>query len=122
VRLKYVKGLHVCSIPNRYNDSLVWCDLLKVSQIYLKGRKFKINNGRLVSFCLDIWLGDKPLCQKYPILYELCEEESSVYQVQQKSWAVKFRSHLPSILTSQWYELADRLSHVGLSGGQDVTI
>jgi hypothetical protein len=80
VRLKYVKGTPVCSIPNRYNDSPVWCDLLKIRQIYLKRRKFQINDGRLVSFWLDIWLGDKSLCQEYSILYDLCNDKGcSVY-------------------------------------------
>jgi hypothetical protein len=85
--------------------------------------KFQTNNGRIVSFWHDIWFGDKPLCQEYPILYELCDErDSSVYQVQQKGWVVGFRSHLPNILRAQWYELADRLNHVVLSGGQGMAI
>jgi hypothetical protein len=50
VNLKYVKGSPICSIPKRYNDSLVWNDLLKVRPIYLKGRSFKINNGTFLSF------------------------------------------------------------------------
>jgi hypothetical protein len=49
VNLKYVKGSPICSIPKRYNDSLVWNDLLKVRPIYLKGRSFKINNGTFLS-------------------------------------------------------------------------
>jgi hypothetical protein len=37
----------------------------------MKGRVFKVNNGKLVSFWLDTSLEDKPLCKTYPILYEL---------------------------------------------------
>jgi hypothetical protein len=37
VRLKYVKGSPVCSIPNSYNYSLVWCDLLKELLRSIKG-------------------------------------------------------------------------------------
>jgi hypothetical protein len=50
---------------------------MKVRGIYLKGRECKINNGRSISLWLDVWLGDKPLCTTYPILYELCLNQNS---------------------------------------------
>jgi hypothetical protein len=71
VKLKYVKSSPVCLIPNRLNDSPIWKDLMKIRHIYLRGREYKVNNGRKVSFWLDPWLEDIPLCQIYPLLYEL---------------------------------------------------
>jgi hypothetical protein len=62
VKLKYVKGTPVCLIKNGLSDSSIWCGLLKVRHIYLRGRKFKVNNGKLVSFWLDSWFEDKPMC------------------------------------------------------------
>jgi hypothetical protein len=50
VRLKYVKGSPTYLIPNRYNDSPIWSDLLKIRHIYLMGREFKIGDGKMVSF------------------------------------------------------------------------
>jgi hypothetical protein len=61
VRLKYVKGSPTCLILNKFNDSPIWSDLLKIRHIYLMGREIKIGNGRMVSFWLDCWLDNTPL-------------------------------------------------------------
>jgi hypothetical protein len=50
VRLKYVKLSPICLIPNRVHDSPLWKDLLKAMYIYLKGRGYKVNNEKSVSF------------------------------------------------------------------------
>jgi hypothetical protein len=122
VNLKYVKGSPICYVMSRYNHSPVWSDLLKVRPIYLNRRLFKINNGQLVSFCLDRWLGDKPLCQ-YPVLFELCvDKESSVYQVQQEGWVLRFRIQLPNMIRAQWYDLVNKINHVVLSDEKYITI
>jgi hypothetical protein len=72
VRLKYVKSFSICDIPLRMQDSPLWKDLMKVRDIYLRGRGFKLNNGRHISFWKDVWLGDNPLCSTYPILFDIC--------------------------------------------------
>jgi hypothetical protein len=61
VRLKYVKQSPICLIPHRLDDSPLWKDLLKIRQIYLKGRTYKMNNGKNVSFWLNVWLEDTPM-------------------------------------------------------------
>jgi hypothetical protein len=71
VKIKYAKKFPTCAIPNRLSDSPIWTDLMKVRNIYLKRRDIKSRNGKLVSFWLDPWLENTPLCQAYPILYEL---------------------------------------------------
>jgi hypothetical protein len=78
VALKYVRGTHVCLIKPKISDSPVWTDLLKIRQVYLKGREYILNNGKLISFWLDVWMGKDPLCVKYPILYDLCLEKTSL--------------------------------------------
>jgi hypothetical protein len=50
VKEKYVKGSPICLIPNQINDSPIWDDLLKVRNIYVKGRGVEVNNGQFVSF------------------------------------------------------------------------
>jgi hypothetical protein len=53
VRLKYVKQFPIRLIPSRFNDFPLWKDLLKVRQVYLKGRDYIVKNGKSISF----WLG-----------------------------------------------------------------
>jgi hypothetical protein len=82
VRLKYVKDTPICLVPMKQSDSPVWKDLLKIRHIYLKGRKFRVNNGKKVSFWVDTWLEGKPLCVSYPILYDMCVDKNcSVWKV-----------------------------------------
>jgi hypothetical protein len=57
VKLKYVHDSPVCLIKPKMNDSPCWKDLMKIRPIYLAGRAYKINNGKLVSFWQDPWLG-----------------------------------------------------------------
>jgi hypothetical protein len=110
VKLKYVKKT-ICLIQSKQIDSPIWSDLLKIMPIYLRGRSFKLNNGKLVSFWLDPWLDDKPLCTYYPILYDLClNAKSSVYGVHNEGWVVPFKIILPPIIRDQWYTLAGKLN------------
>jgi hypothetical protein len=93
VNLKYVKSSLVCLIPNRSNDSPVQKYLMKVRHIYLRGRDCTINNRKKVSFWLDPWMDNKPLCQRYPILYELCLNQNSlVFDVIREDWSSNSRS------------------------------
>jgi hypothetical protein len=47
VRIKYVKGSPICLIPNRIYDSPIWKDLMKVRQLYLRGRGSRLIMGKL---------------------------------------------------------------------------
>jgi hypothetical protein len=57
-----------------------------------------VKNGKLVSFWLDPWLENIPLCQSYSVLYELAlEQNSSVFKIWEKGWVVQFRVRLNGI-------------------------
>jgi hypothetical protein len=89
---------------------------MKVRHIYLKGRDIKSRNEKLVSFWLDPWLENTPLCQAYPILYELATSKScSVAEIREKGWVVQFKIRLQGLLHDQWYELASKLDRVQLN-------
>jgi hypothetical protein len=47
---KYMKQSLICLITEKVNDSPLWNDLLKIRHIYLKDRKYKVNNRKSVSF------------------------------------------------------------------------
>jgi hypothetical protein len=50
VKMKYVKQSPICLIPHRLDDSPLWKYLLKIRHIYLKGRTYKMNNGKMLVF------------------------------------------------------------------------
>lgn len=93
------EGVLVCLIQNKMSDSLVWSDLLKIRHIYMAGRAYKLNNGKLISFWLDVWLDDKPICQQYPILYDLTMiKDNSVWDAAQANWVIQFMIRLPPMI------------------------
>jgi hypothetical protein len=111
------------SHKNKISDSLVWSDLMKVRHIYIRGREYKINNGKLISFWTDSWLRGVPICVEYPILYELCTDQNiSVSKVAQDGWAVHFRVRLSPIIRDQWYNLAQKLNEVVMNESKDAVI
>jgi hypothetical protein len=115
-----VKNSPTCVIPQRLSDSPIWSDLLKIREIYLKGRMLKIGNDQFVSFCLDSWLNEVPLCQLYPILYELAfDKKCSVADINGRDWVIQFRIRLQGIIRDQWYELAGKLNEVVLNNEKD---
>jgi hypothetical protein len=70
-------------------------NLMKVRYIYLRGRRYKVNNGRSVSFWKDLWIEDKPLCLAYPVLFDLCSNKKcSVYEIAQNDQVVPFKIRL----------------------------
>jgi hypothetical protein len=64
--LEIHKNTPICLIKNKYSDSPVWIDLLKVRHIYLQGRKFQVNDDKMISFWMDTGLLDMPLCRRVP--------------------------------------------------------
>jgi hypothetical protein len=56
-------------------DSPVWTDLLKVKNIYLKGREVILKNGKRILFWTDKWRPCGPICVKAPVLFELRTEK-----------------------------------------------
>jgi hypothetical protein len=97
VKIKYVKNTPISFIKCRQSDSPMGGGEIKVRHIYLQGREFKINSGRLVSFWLDPWMNGKPLCTTYHVLYDLCmNQRSSVREVMEmnESFNSKFLSLL----------------------------
>ena len=77
----------VGSVKHILDDSPIWCGLLKVKHIYLKGRSIKVNDGRNTSFGSDTWLKDKPLYTLFPDLYDMCiDKKTSLFIT---SWSAK---------------------------------
>jgi hypothetical protein len=123
VSLKYVKKHPICLIPSRMDDSPLWKDMMKVRHIYLKGREYQIHNGKSVSFWLDKWVGEKPLCLEYPILNDACtHKDSSVHDVAETGCVVRLKFRLQGALREQWYNLAAMLNMVPLDNEKDKAI
>jgi hypothetical protein len=120
VRLKYVNGTPVCLIQPRMCHSPCWKDLMKIRRIYLAGKVYENNDGKMISFWLDHWMSDEPICKKFPILFELTvNQKCSVHEVAAADWVIQFKIRLPPIIRDQWYRLATMLNEVNLNDARD---
>jgi len=120
VRNKYLKNGMVSTVKTKWDDSPVWKDLMKVKHIYMAGRKIELQNGENMRFWQDSWLGDQPICAKFPILYELSEVKNiSVGEFIRKNGLITFRRWLLTILQEQWEVLKQHALATPLSQNQD---
>ena len=44
---------------------------MEIKEQFFQRGKFQINNGEQTRFWEDLWLGNKPLMQQYPSLYNI---------------------------------------------------
>ena len=75
-----------------YKNSPVWNDLLKVKDLYLKGRSVVIGDGKSTSFWHYRWCGPVSLADKFPRLFEISEDQECMVETEkQRRWKPKFR-------------------------------
>jgi hypothetical protein len=87
------------------------------------GREFKIENGSMVSFWMDSWLDNIPLCESYPMLFELSMDQKCFVQVVKGNrWVVRFRNNLHGVLRAQRYGMTEKLNRVTLFEENDKVV
>jgi len=74
VRKKYVKNGCLHSLKKKPTNSPVWNQLLCIKDIYIAGRKMLVGHGDSTSFWKDSWICDTSLKDKFPQLFEICNE------------------------------------------------
>jgi hypothetical protein len=53
VKAKYLSKSSIHNVNHKLNDSPIWYDLLKIKDVYLKGRAINIENGECTRFWED---------------------------------------------------------------------
>jgi hypothetical protein len=101
----------------------MWYDLLKVRDVYLKGRTVKIENGKSTRFWEDCWVFDRPLCLLTPELYTLCEQkEITVDRVKSGEIQLSFRRWLTPELRNVWDKIWALVVAFPLSENHDMIL
>lgn len=100
----------------------MWNALLKVKDLYLKGRIVKIGNGLDTDFWRDLWCGPISLKDKFQELFAICNEQAKgVASMAVRRWRLTFRRWLDERTQTQLRQLRDMLTSCVLSSGKDVT-
>jgi hypothetical protein len=106
VRKKYkIKG-EIVQLKTKQSNSPLWNDLIKINDLYLKGRDMKIGNGRDTDFRRDSWCDSIPLKERFRELFDLCnEQKGSVADVAGRRWRLTFRRWLDEPAQNQLRQL-----------------
>jgi hypothetical protein len=85
------------------------CGLIKARDLYLRGRKIKVKNGKQMLFWKDTWLFDKPIYMLAPVLFDWCSNKNiTVHQFLIQNGQIPFDRWLPPVLFEQWEGIVDR--------------
>jgi hypothetical protein len=120
INRKYLKGDGVFYSKKRPGDSPLWTDMQKIKGFYLAGRKMKVGDGKSTSFWQDAWCGSTPLCESFPEIFHICnEQEITVADAAAHGWNFSFRRYLSPELTAQVHGLLGIVRQVNLSHERD---
>jgi hypothetical protein len=120
MRRNYLGDAGIQWARHRSNDSPLWSDMLHVRDIYLCGRRMAVGNGCRTSFWKDVWCGHTPLMDKFPEIYEICNEQTiSVADSAHIGWRLSFSRWRTEDLQMQWCGLVNILNQRNLSDDLD---
>jgi hypothetical protein len=118
---KYIKGKPLILVKQRQNDSQFWKKLLSLREVFFKYCKVVVGNGCKTSFWKNLWIGNCPLADKFPVLFDLAlDKDISVNKVLTSNFdALSFRRRMVGNLQVFYEELVDLCAHHNLSGQED---
>jgi hypothetical protein len=110
-------------MKHKQNDSSIWADLLKITNVYLKGRKNNVKNGQKTLFWKDTWLYDQPLNLLCPDLFNMCEQQNIlVSQFMVNPQLITFSRWLVGIWRLNWESILHDVSKIQLCEGEDIIL
>lgn len=72
---KYLGSKTISRVQWNPGDSYFWAGLMRVKQHLFHFSTFTIKDGTQTIFWEDTWLGNSPLCDQYPSLYNIVRHE-----------------------------------------------
>ena len=55
---------------------IFWAGLMDVKDLLFQNGRFKVNSGTQTRFWEDIWLGQEPLVDRFPTLYNIVRRKN----------------------------------------------
>jgi hypothetical protein len=71
LRNKYIKDKTLGSYVKKPTDFHFWKSLMNIRDSFIELGSFKIKDGSQTRFWYNTWLGDKPLKEKFPLLFNI---------------------------------------------------
>ena len=76
LKKKYLRGKTLSQVNKQPGDSQFWRGLMAIKEQFLQRGKFQVSNGEQTRFWEDWWLGNKPLMQQFPSLYNIVRKRN----------------------------------------------
>ena len=116
LRRKYLQFKSLTQVEYSPGDSHFWSGLMHVKPEFLRWGKFKLGNGSLIRFWEDTWLGNEPLKNQYPALYNIVRKKSALVSSVLSSIPlnVSFRRSLVANNLLSWHLLVARVMDIQL--------
>jgi hypothetical protein len=94
---------------------------MRVKDDFISRGSFKIGKRLDTCFWADCWLGDKPLAQQYPSLYNIVQHKDATVDnvLSGFSLNIAFGRTLTSDKWSRWIHLVQRLMDINLTPSND---
>jgi hypothetical protein len=120
VKAKYLRRKTITNVTPKFNDSPCWKALIKVKDTYLAGRKISLGQGNICRLWKDTYMDDVPLCDLYPVLFDLCQmQDCTVQQCVDSNYVIPFRRRLHGSLLETWNRITSKLENLPLSSTPD---
>jgi hypothetical protein len=121
LRNKYIKDKTLGSCVKKPTDSHFWKSLMNIKDSFMDFGSFKVKDGSQNIFWIDNWLGNKPLKDKFPSLFNIVRrKQDSVAQVAPLN--ISFRWNLLDANLRDWHRIVASLQDVNLLEESDVVV
>jgi hypothetical protein len=119
---KYLNNKTLSQVTVQPHDSPFWRGLMKVKEEFFKRGSFVVNNGMSARFWEDTWLGNRPLADQYPSLYNIVRNKNVTVATTLATTPVNigFRRSLTGVRWDRWIHLVQRLMSIQLNSNNDV--
>ena len=121
---KYIKDKTLGSCVKKPTDSYFWKSLMNVKDTFTGFGSFKVKDGSQTRFWFDTWVGNKPLKDRFPALFNIVRrKQDSVAQVLSSSpLNISFRRNLLGANLRDWQRIVNSLRDLNLHEERDIFV
>jgi hypothetical protein len=118
---KYLHSKTLSQVSAKPNNSSFWKGLINVKEEFISRGSFVVGNGLKTRFWEDTWLGDRPLADDYPLLYNIVNHKNVTIEnvLGSNPINIGFRQTLNGNKWDRWTHLLHRLILVQLTDTED---
>ena len=116
LRRKYIGSKALSQLYWKPGDSHCWAGLMQTKNLFFRFGSFLIKDGSEIRFWEETWLGNAPLKDQYPALYNIARNKSDTIAVVSgiSPLNVSFWRDIIGARLASWHALQERLADIQL--------